>query len=229
MGRTRTFDETDAARSALEAFWDHGLEGTAIPDLEKATGLSRSSIYHSFGSKRGLFDAAVDTYLDQIVRPRLAPLQAEHDRLQHLSNQPMGNVKAPVNPLPKERIEQIVQAMGRLNAPWDALLADIESAMDERVALLGLEPDLLRKELRLRGEAKDIDSVLDFMRRIDATAMLDAAHLDQHQLNLQDPQRPVLFVLVARWSVAEPAPIGSAGFEGGSDPASDGPAKRAVP
>ena len=78
MGRTRTFDETDAARSALEAFWDHGLEGTAIPDLEKATGLSRSSIYHSFGSKRGLFDAAVDTYLDQIVRPRLAPLQAEH-------------------------------------------------------------------------------------------------------------------------------------------------------
>ena len=74
-----------------------------------------------------------------------------------------------------------------------------------------------------------IDSVLDFMRRIDATAMLDAAHLDQHQLNLQDPQRPVLFVLVARWSVAEPAPIGSAGFEGGSDPASDGPAKRAVP
>ena len=34
MGRTRTFDETDAARSALEAFWDHGLEGTAIPDLE---------------------------------------------------------------------------------------------------------------------------------------------------------------------------------------------------
>ena len=43
MGRTRTFDETDAARSALEAFWDHGLEGTAIPDLEKATGLSRSS------------------------------------------------------------------------------------------------------------------------------------------------------------------------------------------
>lgn len=158
-----------------------------------------------------------------------APLQAEHDRLQHLSNQPMGDVKASVNPLPKERIEQIVQAMGRLNAPWDALLADIESAMDERVALLGLEPDLLRKELRLRGEAKDIDSVLDFMRRIDATAMLDAAHLDQHQLNLQDPQRPVLFVLVARWSVAEPAPIGSAGFEGGSDPASDGPAKRAVP
>ncbi|MEZ5189149.1 MAG: helix-turn-helix domain-containing protein [Microbacterium sp.] len=72
MGRTRTFDETDAGAPRLEA---SGIttRGDMIPDLEKATGLSRSSIYHSFGSKRGLFDAAVDTYLDQIVRPRLLP------------------------------------------------------------------------------------------------------------------------------------------------------------
>lgn len=78
MGRTRTFDEADAARSALGVFWDHGFDGAAVPDLEQATGLSRSSIYHSFGSKRGLFDAAVTMYLDQVVRPRLAPLQAQH-------------------------------------------------------------------------------------------------------------------------------------------------------
>ncbi len=142
------------------------------------------------------------------------PLQAEHDRLQHLLNQPMDDMKAPVNLLPKERTQQIVQAMGRLNAPWDALLTDIESAMDERVVLLGLEPDLMQKALRLRGEAKDIDAVFDFMRRIDATAMLDAAHLDHHQLNRQDPQRPVQFVLVSRWSVAGSAPISGADIEG---------------
>ncbi len=77
MGRTRIFDERDAARAALDVFWDRGFEATAVPDLEGATGLSRSSIYHSFGSKRGLFDAAVDTYLSEVVRPRLAPLQAD--------------------------------------------------------------------------------------------------------------------------------------------------------
>jgi Tfp pilus assembly protein PilN len=147
-------------------------------------------------------------------------LQAEHDRLLHLSNQPMADMKALVNPLPKERIGPIVQAMGRLNAPWDALLADIESAMDERVALLGLEPDLVRKEVQLRGEAKDIDSVFDFVRRIDATAALDAVHLDHHWVNRQDLQRPVQFVLVARWSMAEPGAIGRAEPEGGLDPAS---------
>lgn len=75
MGRPRGFDQTDAVRSALSVFWDRGLDGAAIPDLEQATGLGRSSIYHAFGSKRGLFDASVTAYLDHVVRPRLAPLQ----------------------------------------------------------------------------------------------------------------------------------------------------------
>ncbi|RLK52730.1 TetR/AcrR family transcriptional regulator [Microbacterium telephonicum] len=75
MGRSRTFVEDDAAHAALGAFWSLGYEAAAVPDLERATGLSRSSIYHSFGSKRGLFDAVVNAYLDVIVRPRLAPLR----------------------------------------------------------------------------------------------------------------------------------------------------------
>ena len=76
MGRTRTFAENDVARSARTVFWDRGYEDTSLPDLEAATGLNRSSIYHSFGSKRGLFDAAVESYLDDVVRPRLAGLRA---------------------------------------------------------------------------------------------------------------------------------------------------------
>lgn len=76
MGRTRSFAELDVARSARGVFWRHGYEDTSLPDLEAATGLNRSSIYHSFGSKRGLFDAAVESYLDDVIRPRLAPLGA---------------------------------------------------------------------------------------------------------------------------------------------------------
>jgi TetR/AcrR family transcriptional repressor of nem operon len=76
MGRTRSFVELDAARSARSVFWSRGYEDTSLPDLEAATGLNRSSIYHSFTSKRGLFDAAVESYLDDVVRPRLAPLIA---------------------------------------------------------------------------------------------------------------------------------------------------------
>ncbi|MBF4635050.1 TetR/AcrR family transcriptional regulator [Agreia pratensis] len=77
MGRTRAFAEIDVVRAARGVFWSRGYEDTSLPDLEAATGLNRSSIYHSFGSKRGLFDAAIESYLDDVVRPRLEPLRAD--------------------------------------------------------------------------------------------------------------------------------------------------------
>ncbi|MGP9527960.1 TetR/AcrR family transcriptional regulator [Arthrobacter sp. S41] len=74
MARTLAFDSTAVIKKARSLFWSRGFEAASIPELESATGLSRSSIYNSFGSKRGLFDAAVQSYLDEIVRPRLEPL-----------------------------------------------------------------------------------------------------------------------------------------------------------
>ncbi|MBA3019567.1 TetR/AcrR family transcriptional regulator [Propionicimonas sp.] len=74
MGRPQAFDTTEAVRAARQVFWNQGYEEAAMPALEAATGLCRSSIYHAFGNKRGLFDAAVASYLDEVVRPRLRPL-----------------------------------------------------------------------------------------------------------------------------------------------------------
>ncbi|MBC3761109.1 helix-turn-helix domain-containing protein [Quadrisphaera oryzae] len=75
MGRPAGFEEATAVRAARRVFWQHGYEQASVPDLERATGLGRSSLYHAFGSKRGLYDAALASYLDEVVRPRLRPLQ----------------------------------------------------------------------------------------------------------------------------------------------------------
>lgn len=77
MGRTATFDRADAVRAARSVFWSRGYEATAIPDLERATGLKRSSLYHAFGSKKGLFDEVVENYLAEKVRPLLACITDE--------------------------------------------------------------------------------------------------------------------------------------------------------
>ncbi|MGO2053522.1 TetR/AcrR family transcriptional regulator [Arthrobacter sp. MYb211] len=77
MARTLAFDRAEVIENARSVFWSKGFEATSVPELEAATGLSRSSIYNSFGSKRGLFDAAVVSYLEEIVRPRLLPLLAD--------------------------------------------------------------------------------------------------------------------------------------------------------
>ncbi|GAA1455400.1 TetR/AcrR family transcriptional regulator [Nesterenkonia lacusekhoensis] len=77
MPRTREFVTDDAVVAARSVFWEHGYDQASVPALERATGLGRSSIYQAFGSKRGLFDACVENYLDEILRPRLRPLQQE--------------------------------------------------------------------------------------------------------------------------------------------------------
>ena len=77
MGRTQAFDTDEVVRAARDLFWDLGFENTPLPELERVTGLSRSSIYNTYGSKRGLFDAAVASYLDEVVRPLLRPLAVD--------------------------------------------------------------------------------------------------------------------------------------------------------
>ncbi|MFI2754491.1 TetR/AcrR family transcriptional regulator [Cellulomonas sp. P22] len=77
MGRHPGFDTTQVVQAARDVFWDKGYDSTSVPDLELATGLARSSLYHAFENKRGVFDAAVRDYLDTVVRPRLRVLTAE--------------------------------------------------------------------------------------------------------------------------------------------------------
>jgi TetR/AcrR family transcriptional repressor of nem operon len=74
VGRVQTFDTDEVVRAVRALFWDRGFEDVSVPEIEIATGLRRSSLYHAFGSKRGLFDAAVQSYLDEVIRPRLRPL-----------------------------------------------------------------------------------------------------------------------------------------------------------
>lgn len=77
MGRTATFDRDAVITKARNLFWAQGYEATAVPDLEKATGLKRSSLYNAFGSKKGLFDAVTENYLNTAVYPLLALITAD--------------------------------------------------------------------------------------------------------------------------------------------------------
>lgn len=79
MARSKAFDMDEVIQAARDVFWIAGYDSASMPELERATGLGRSSIYNAFGSKRGLFDAAVQSYLDQVVRPRLEVIVSAED------------------------------------------------------------------------------------------------------------------------------------------------------
>lgn len=61
-GRPRSFDVDAITERALGVFWEHGYEATSLGALVAATGINVSSLYAAYGSKRGLFQAAMGRY-----------------------------------------------------------------------------------------------------------------------------------------------------------------------
>ena len=61
-GRPRSFDQTEALDAAVLVFWEKGFDGASIEDLTTAMGISRPSLYATFGNKRSLFIEAIDRY-----------------------------------------------------------------------------------------------------------------------------------------------------------------------
>ena len=81
MARRREFDEQAVVANAMELFWRQGYRATTPRDLLTATGLSKSSLYATFGSKEGLFLAALDAYLDDQVVKMLRFEARQHGHL----------------------------------------------------------------------------------------------------------------------------------------------------
>jgi AcrR family transcriptional regulator len=70
--------DTDQTLAAVELlFWRQGVTATGIQDIVSATGLSRSSLYNTFGSKEELYAAALERYLDRRSRPMFDRLAAD--------------------------------------------------------------------------------------------------------------------------------------------------------
>ncbi len=61
-GRPRGFDRAAALHAAMLTFWKHGFDGTSFTDLTEATGMSKPTLYATFGDKINLFREAVVAY-----------------------------------------------------------------------------------------------------------------------------------------------------------------------
>ena len=79
MARKKTYDEKDALAAIKDQFWRHGYEGASLHALENATGLPKQTLYREFGSKKGMYLAALADYERDEVRGAIRLLRA-HDR-----------------------------------------------------------------------------------------------------------------------------------------------------
>ncbi|MGH0032561.1 MAG: TetR/AcrR family transcriptional regulator [Myxococcota bacterium] len=85
-GRPREFDEGEALERAMQLFWSRGYESTRLTDLLAEMGISRQSLYSTFGNKRALFLRTIDHYRETQLSAALKLLARE--------GPPLDNVRA---------------------------------------------------------------------------------------------------------------------------------------
>ena len=181
MARPREFNADTALERAMELFWSKGYEATSLDDLCEVTGLSRSSLYATFGNKRSLLLQSVDRYVEQ-RNPRMAALLA----------QPLP-IRDAFAALAGQFIDQIVSGPGRrgcflgncaaeLPRSDRAALARVRRALESTAATFR---DALARA-KARGELRadvDVDALARFL-----TAGFQGLRL----VGKVDPRRAVL-------------------------------------
>jgi Tfp pilus assembly protein PilN len=91
------------------------------------------------------------------------------------------------------------EVVGQLTLPWDGLFQAVESANSDEVALLAIEPDAQKRTVKITGEAKNLAAMVDYLRQLEQQPVLTQVHLQHHQVQEQDAEKPVHFIVVATW------------------------------
>jgi len=103
-----------------------------------------------------------------------------------------------------EEIALARETVQRLSTPWDKLFSALESAADDQVALLAIEPDPRAGTVVISGDSKDYLAALSYVLNLSQAEALNRVQLVRHEVKANDPQAPVSFAVSAGWKEAKP-------------------------
>jgi TetR/AcrR family transcriptional repressor of nem operon len=79
MARTKVFDEETVLNKAVNLFWEKGYNGTSAQDLVDELGISRSSLYDTYGDKYQLFKNSLLQYRKQFAGAMIEMIDTSDD------------------------------------------------------------------------------------------------------------------------------------------------------
>ena len=153
MARPREFESEAALKKAIEAFSEHGYEGTSTDALLLAMGISRQSMYGAFGDKKRLYLEALQRYTADSISNQLRILSSTSSPMKGLEAMlDLAVSLAIADPEPKCLGISAVCEFGRSD-PEVTMITDMAS----RTMLSGLEGRI--SEARASGEiSKSVDA-----------------------------------------------------------------------
>lgn len=138
--------------------------------------------------------------------------QLQQQQLQHAQHQLGGDVpgKAGLSPAEsreqEQNLAQMRQVSQQMRRPWERLFAMLESLPQDDVALLSLTPDARKGQVRISAEARNLEAMLDFHRRLENSDELSDVSLLNHEILAQSPDHAVQFNLSATWEISDANP-----------------------
>jgi hypothetical protein len=107
----------------------------------------------------------------------------------------------PARPVSRERLQEEAKSaeavLRQLALPWNAIVETVEEAATADVAILQMQPDAQQRQLRLAAEARTQEAMLVYVRGLVAAKSLADVHVVSHQVQMDDPQRPIQFTVQA--------------------------------
>ncbi|MCW8279046.1 PilN domain-containing protein [Pseudomonas sp. PCH199] len=105
-----------------------------------------------------------------------------------------------------QNLAEMRKVSQQLRRPWERLFATLEAMPRDNIALLTLTPDARKGQVRISAEARDLEAMLDFHRRLEATDELSDVSLLSHEIVANVPEQPVRFNLSATWEIGDANP-----------------------
>jgi len=143
----------------------------------------------------------------QTLNRQIAVWESKLDRIERLSShralasRPLTEQAARAQILEVKQANQVVR---QLSLPWNALFNAVETSSGQNIALLSLEPDPGKGTVTIRGEAKDLNALLNYARQLSTREIFGSVMLQNHQIQQSDPEKPLLFSLLAEWKGVAP-------------------------
>lgn len=92
------------------------------------------------------------------------------------------------------------RVIDQLAMPWDTLFQTLETTLGDDVSLLGVVPDAEKMTLTINAEARTLAAMVAYQTRLADEALFQDVYISSHQTQQQDQQKPVRFLVSARWS-----------------------------
>lgn len=144
---------------------------------------------------------AISTAFDLLQQQRAAQMdlqQIQSNLAKRVAQKPTAKKLA----IQEAQAGAVNNAVAQLNLPWRDVLDAMENATPPTIALLALEPNAKKHLVKGVAEAKSSDGMISYIEQLKQQTFFDTVILTRHEINEQDPNKPIRFQFEAQWAEA---------------------------